>query len=88
MEGKVRTNAHTQTPTGMPRLVDQPDAAPTRKVSAAALGGALATVVVWALQAFGGVEVPPGVEGAVAVIIATLAGYVIREEDHPGTPQT
>ena len=41
---------------------------PDRKIVAAAI----AAVAVWAAQAFAGVDVPPGIEGAVAVIVAYL----------------
>jgi uncharacterized membrane-anchored protein len=42
--------------------------APDRKIVAAAV----AAIVVWLLQALAGVDVPPGIEGAVAVIVAYL----------------
>ncbi len=72
----------------MPDLVDQPSPAPTRKVTAAGLGAAAATLVVWALTAFAGADVPPGVEGALATVLALLAGYVVRERDAGSTPGT
>lgn len=41
---------------------------PDRKIVAAAV----AAIVVWLLQAFFAVDVPPGIEGAVAVIVGYL----------------
>lgn len=70
------------------RLVDQPSPAPTRKVTAAALGAALATIAVWAAHAFAGVDVPPGVEGALAVVLGFVCGYLVRERDAPFAPGT
>lgn len=72
----------------MSRLVSQPTAAPTRKVTATALGGAFATLTAWALQTYGGVDVPPGIEAALAVVFAVLMGYIVREEDTPGDSRT
>ena len=69
-------------------LVTQPSAAPTRKVASQTLGAAAATLAVLAAQTWGGVEIPPGFEGALAVILGFLCGYVTRERDTPGTPET
>jgi hypothetical protein len=41
---------------------------PDRKIAAAAI----ATVLVWLLQALAGIDVPAGIEGALAVIVAYL----------------
>lgn len=41
---------------------------PDRKIVAAAV----AAILVWIAQAFAGVDVPPGVESAVAVVVAYL----------------
>jgi uncharacterized membrane-anchored protein len=41
---------------------------PHRKVVAAAV----AAILVWLLQALAGVDVPPGIEGAFAVVVAYL----------------
>lgn len=64
-------------------LVSQPSAAPTRKVAAGTLGAALATVAVLAAQTWGGVEIPPGFEGSLAVILGFVASYFVRERDSP-----
>lgn len=41
---------------------------PDRKIAAAAI----AAVLAWLLQAFAGIDMPPGVEAAVAVIVGYL----------------
>ena len=51
---------------------------PTRKVGAAALGGALATVIVWALS-LAHVEVPAEVAAAMATLCAFAAGYIVKD---------
>jgi hypothetical protein len=48
---------------------------PRRKVAAAGAGGAVTTLLIWALQAFAGVEVTPEVAAAITTVIAFLAGY-------------
>ena len=45
----------------------------------AGVGTALATIIVWAVQTFAGVDVPLGVEGAVGVVMsAALALFAAR----------
>ncbi len=51
-------------------------AKPVRKVTAAGLGGAIATVIVWALKEFTNVDITPDVAAALAAIIAFAAGYM------------
>lgn len=63
----------------MAELVDQDSAVPTRKVSAAGAAGALAAIVAWAAQTWGGVDVPPGIEAAFATLLAFAAGYIVKE---------
>ena len=41
---------------------------PDRKIVAAAV----AAIIVWLLQALAGLDVPPGIEGAVAVVVGYL----------------
>lgn len=68
-------------------LVDQPTAAPTRKVTAATVGGGLgaaaSAIFVWALSQFG-VDAGP-IEWAIAVILSAggsfFGGYQIREHE-------
>jgi hypothetical protein len=64
----------------MPALYTQPSPNPTRKVTAGALGGALAAIVAWAVQAFGDVVLPPGIEAAIAVVFSFLCSYITQDE--------
>jgi hypothetical protein len=57
--------------------MDQPW--PTNKVTAAAGGGALGTLLVACAVWFGATEPPVGVEGAAATLGAFLMGYFVRE---------
>lgn len=57
--------------------MDAPSAVPVPKVAAAGIGGAGATILVWALE-LAGVDVPPGVAAAFASVIAFVAGYLKR----------
>lgn len=41
---------------------------PNRKIVAASIAG----IVAWAAQEFAGVQVPPGIEAALAVVVAYL----------------
>lgn len=52
-----------------------PGAMPSNSTTATAVGGALATVTIAILGAKG-ITFPAGVEAALAVIFATLAGYL------------
>ncbi len=60
-------------------MPDQPTSAPTRKVSAATLGGAAAAIGAWLIQLGFGIDVPPGVEGGIATLAAFGFGYIVRE---------
>ena len=51
------------------------------KVGAAALGAALATILVWAIKQFGAVEIPDPVTAAIALVIGALLGYIVPEEN-------
>lgn len=53
-----------------------PSAAPVPKVAAAGAAGAAATVLVLLVQAWTGSSLPPGVEGAIATLLAFAAGYL------------
>ena len=48
---------------------------PDRKIVAAAA----AAILVWLLQTLAGLDVPPGIEGAVAVVIAYLVPSTARK---------
>lgn len=54
-------------------------AVPTRKITAAAVGGAVATIVVTVLQAVTGAQPAPGLEAAFATIATVGAGYFVKE---------
>jgi hypothetical protein len=61
---------------------------PKAKVLAAALGGALATIVVWVIQTYGGIEIPGDVSAALATIFAFVVGYLTPEPfPEPGEGQ-
>lgn len=53
-----------------------PSYTPVPKVAAAGIGGAVSVVVIWALKAFWGVEMPSEVAAAVATIVSFLSGYI------------
>lgn len=58
---------------------NQPTAAPTTKVTAFAVGAALATVAMTLAETFWGVQFPSGFEGALALILGFIAGYFVKE---------
>ena len=60
-------------------LISQPTAKPTRKVTAAGIGGAIATIAIWVAQEFGGITVPPFVGTAAGGLLAAVFGYFARE---------
>jgi hypothetical protein len=54
---------------------------PVPKMTAAALGGALATLLVWVLGALD-VEVPAEAASALAAVLAFAAGYIKAPGEH------
>ena len=58
--------------------------APVPKVVAAGLGGALATLLVWLLAAFGGPEVPAEAAAALSALLAFGAGYLRQPASEDG----
>ena len=62
----------------MPESVNQPTAMPTRKVSAAGMSGALATVVI-TLAAQWGIDISAEAAAAIVTLAAFAAGYFRRE---------
>ncbi len=64
----------------MDKLVDQPTAAPTNKVAAAGVAGALTIVLVY-FAGLAGLEVPPEVASAVTALLAFSAGYLVKNKE-------
>ena len=58
----------------------QATAKPTRKVGAAGIAGAIAAIIVWIVGEFAGIDVPTGVEAALATVVAFVAGYFVEDE--------
>jgi len=46
--------------------------------TAAAGGAAVSGLIAWLLQQFAGVDMPPEVQGYLAIILVVAAGYAIR----------
>jgi putative flippase GtrA len=63
----------TQTPA--PGPVKSRTAAPVRKVAASGIGGAIATLVLWALAQFANFHPEPEVAAAITTVITFLVGY-------------
>lgn len=55
--------------------IDQPSAAPTRKVGAGALAGAIVTIGVWATPA----DEPAAVVAAAVVVVTFLVSYFVKD---------
>lgn len=52
---------------------------PDRKVGSGFLAGAAVTIIVWLVEAFTDVDVPPEVAAALVTIISFAAGYYVAE---------
>jgi uncharacterized membrane protein len=52
---------------------------PNAKVIAGALGGAVATIVLWLVSFYGGVDLPAEVAAAVTTIIVAIVAYLTSE---------
>lgn len=59
-------------------------ATPTRKVGSGAVGGAIATVIIWVITATTGVEIPAEVAAAVTVIVTAGLAYLVPDATAPG----
>jgi hypothetical protein len=59
---------------------------PEKKVTAAALAGAVATILVWILH-LTGVDIPPEVAAAITTILAAVAGYMAPHTHRPDLAQ-
>jgi hypothetical protein len=55
---------------------------PEKKVTAAALAGAIATILVWILHV-AGVDIPPEVSAALTTVLAAVAGYLAPHTHRP-----
>ncbi len=64
-------------------LVDQPTAAPTRKVSAGLAAGAAASLIAWTLNAGFGITMPAGMEATCATLILFGVQYFTRDKAQP-----
>lgn len=49
------------------------------KVTAGALGAAVATIATWAAEAGLGIEIPVSVETAAALVVAFVLGYLVPD---------
>ena len=59
--------------------MNQPTSAPTNKIIAGALAGALTTILVWAIGYFAKVAIPPEVAAASTVILTFVTSYLVPE---------
>jgi len=64
----------------MAELVTQASAAPTRKVTYAAIGGAVATIVAYVAASYGGIELDEPVVAGITAIVAFVFAYFAREK--------
>lgn len=55
---------------------------PEKKVTAATLAGAIATILVWVLH-LTGVDIPAEVAAAITTILAAVAGYMAPHTHRP-----
>jgi hypothetical protein len=63
---------------GNRQAITQPSIAPTTKVAAGGVAGALTVLAVWILGLFH-VTVPPEVASALTVIISFITSYLVRQ---------
>jgi putative flippase GtrA len=66
-----------QVSTQFPAGVKSPTAAPIRKVAAGGLGGAVATIVLWALAQFANIHPDPTIAAAITTVISFLVAYIV-----------
>ena len=59
--------------------MDQPTKAPTQKMTAVGISGAVTLVVIWLVSQFG-VDLPAEVASALTIIISFVAGYLTPEK--------
>jgi hypothetical protein len=61
--------------------------APSSKVTAAGLAGAVVTWIVWALENFWGYTLPAEVAAASVTLVSFILGYVITENRSTVAPE-
>lgn len=61
------------------------DWTPVPKVVAAGLGGAVATILLWLVEAASQLEVPTPVAAALTTLLAFVFGYLKHPADHTTT---
>lgn len=66
---------------------NQPSAEPTPKTTAAGIGGAITSILLWALTYFGKIDVPAEVGAALATLIAFISAYMTRDRKPPEVVQ-
>lgn len=59
---------------------DQPSSAPTPKVAAAGIGGALSVILIYLVRVLLNTELPAEVAASVATVLAFGAGYLKKDE--------
>lgn len=59
---------------------NQPSAEPTPKTTAAGIGGAVTSILLWGLTYFGKIDVPAEIGAALATIIAFASAYMTRDK--------
>lgn len=52
---------------------------PTRKVGSSAIGGAVASVVIWIITTYTGAELSPEVAAAITTIVMALVAYLVPD---------
>ena len=57
--------------------IQSPSAAPTRKVTAGGLAGALTVILIWVLSAGFKVNIPPEVASAITVVFSFIVSYFV-----------
>lgn len=60
--------------------VDQSTPAPTRKVAATGIAGAISIVLIFVLQAAFNINIPGEVASAITLILSFASGYIVKEE--------
>lgn len=55
--------------------------APTQKVTAGILAGAITTIGIWALKSFAKVDIPGEVSAAITTVLTFLVSYLVPPAD-------